>query len=368
MNERILIVDDEEGLRTAMQHQLREAGFTVDTVESGETALASMKEKSYDAVLLDIRMPGMDGLQVLHRVVKEYPTTEVMMMTGFADFVDAVESLKSGARDYLVKPVHPIELVARLNGIFKDRELRMTIRELQRNFSSVALHSLLSPINSMRSIMDHVIKGRSGMLSKEQSYLLTYARNLGDKTINTMRHLSGFSGTNGTKPLSQEKKIIDIGILAESVVIRFEILARPKEIQMKKIISRPLPQVMCVPDSIIQALNNILDYSLENSIPEGTISLTIVKEIDKTADDNGNARVKITIRDSGVGVANEGLSHVLDEDGKNDENSDFSPDLSIAEIGLAISKHIIEDHGGTFELNFDPGSGNIFVVTLPAAE
>lgn len=368
MKERILIVDDEEGLRTTMQHQLRDAGFTVESVESGEEALTSMKKKSYDAVLLDIRMPGMDGLQVLNRVVKEYPATEVIMMTGFADFVDAVESLKSGARDYLVKPVHPIELVARLNGIFKDRELRMTIREMQRNFSSVALHSLLSPVNSMRSILDHVIKGRSGMLSKEQSYLLTYARNLGDKTIGTMRHLSGLSGPQGTNPLSQEKKIIDIGILAESVVIRFEILARPKEIQMKKIISRPLPPVLCEPDSIMQAINNILDYSLENSITEGTISLTIAKEVDKTADDDGNPRLKITIRDSGVGVANEGLSLVLDKEGKKDESTDLSPDLSIAEIGLAISKHIIEDHGGTFELKFDPGSGNIFVVTLPAAE
>ncbi len=360
MKEHILIVDDEELQRMTMRSRLQAAGFAVELAQNGEEALTKMKQKPYDVVLLDIRMPGVDGIEVLSRVTREYPSIEVIMMTGFADFMTAVECLKNGARDYLVKPIHPTELVTRLNTLIRERELRQSLQDLQRNFSSAALYSLLSPINSLTSIIDHVSKGRSGSVSKEQAYLLNYARKIGDKTIEMMRHLSGLSRISDDSPLP-ERKLTDIASLIESVCVRYEILARPKGLKIARSISRPLPQIMCEPDGIVQVLNNILDYSLEHSLSGGTISVSAVT---KTGEPD-KGKVVFTIKDSGIGIPGGGLTNLFKDNGQG--ISKLSPELKVTEIGLAISKYIIEDHSGTFDVDFETGSGNMFVVTLPAA-
>ena len=366
MKEHILIVDDEELQRMTMRSRLQSAGFDVDLADGGEEALSKMKQKPYDVVMLDIRMPGIDGIEVLSRVTKEYPLTEVIMMTGFADFMTAVECLKNGARDYLVKPIHPTELVTRLNTLLRERELRQSLQDLQRNFSSVALYSLLSPIHSMTSIIDHISKGRSGPVSKEQAYLLNYARKIGDKTVDMMRHLSGLSQVSQESTAANERRLTDIASLAESVCVRYEILARPKGLKLSKSIARPLPQIMCEPDSIVQVLNNILDYSLEHSLSGGTISVSAVVKSDPAKEaEKGN--ITFTIKDSGIGIPGNGLTQIFQEKENGSSIVKLPPELKVTEIGLAISKQIIEQHGGKFDADFDAGSGNMFVVTLPAA-
>ncbi len=364
MKEHILIVDDEDLQRMTMRSRLEAAGFSVEIAAGGDEAFQKFKEKPADVVLLDIRMPGMDGIQVLNRIAKEYPKTEVIMMTGFADFMTAVECLKNGARDYLVKPIHPTELVTRLNTLIRERELRNSLQELQQNYSSIALYSLLSPMHSVSSIIEHISKGRSGPVSKEQAYLLNYARKLGDKTIDMMRHLSGLSQLSGDAAFSQERKLTDLVPLAESVCVRYEILARPKGLKVEKSITRPLPQVMCEPDSIVQVFNNILDYSLEHSLSGGSISVTGNMKTDHS---EGSPRGKVifTIKDSGIGLPGNGLTQIFNE--KDNGIRELSPDLKLTEIGLAMSKHIVEQHEGHFDVDFDTGSGNMFVVTLPAA-
>jgi len=364
MKEHILIVDDEELQRMTMRSRLQAAGFAVDIAAGGEEALQKIQEKPADVVLLDIRMPGIDGIEVLNRITKEYPSIEVIMMTGFADFMTAVECLKKGARDYLVKPIHPTELVTRLNTLIRERELRNSLQELQRNLSSITLYSLLNPLHSISSIIDHISKGKSGPVSKEQSYLLNYARKTGDKAITMMRHLSGLSRlTDETNPVN-ERKATDLALLAENVCLRYEILARPKGLKIQKSIKRPLPQVLCEPDSITQVFNNIFDYSLEHSLSGGDIAVSGIMKTDNTGG-TGKATVIFTIKDSGIGIPGNGLTQFFNEKGNG--VSKLPPDLKITEIGLAISKHIVEDHGGRFEVDFETGSGNMFVVTLPAA-
>ena len=102
MAERILIVDDEDTLRMTMKARMEVAGFVVQTAENGEEALAKMKEHEFDVVLMDIKMPGMGGIETLKLFNELYPKTDVVMLTGFADFSTAIDCLKMGAKDYMV--------------------------------------------------------------------------------------------------------------------------------------------------------------------------------------------------------------------------------------------------------------------------
>ncbi|MFP4321211.1 MAG: response regulator transcription factor [Anaerolineales bacterium] len=101
---RVLVVDDEGAIRYSVTKTLQRIGYKVDAVASGEEALELLDQKEFDVVLTDIRMPGMTGVELLSHVREKYPDTSVTLMTGYASLSTAVESLRLGAHDYLVKP------------------------------------------------------------------------------------------------------------------------------------------------------------------------------------------------------------------------------------------------------------------------
>ncbi|HUL44507.1 MAG TPA: response regulator [Bacteroidota bacterium] len=100
----ILIVDDEDALRTLVRHELESDGFVIDEAESGERAVELLGEKKFDIVILDIRMPGIDGLEVLRRIREDDAITKVIMLTGVGELKIARDSLTLGANDFLMKP------------------------------------------------------------------------------------------------------------------------------------------------------------------------------------------------------------------------------------------------------------------------
>jgi len=100
----ILVVDDEGANRYSVSKTLQRVGYMVSEAASGEEALDIMKENSFDVVLTDIRMPGLDGVELLRRIKEESPDSIVILMTAYASLGTAVEALRLGAHDYLIKP------------------------------------------------------------------------------------------------------------------------------------------------------------------------------------------------------------------------------------------------------------------------
>jgi len=101
---RVLVVDDEHSIRLALYQLLDEEGFQVDTASSGIEAIELMTQDAFEVVLLDIMMPGISGLEVLKRLLADYPDTVVIMVTANADIGTATNAIKDGAYDYLIKP------------------------------------------------------------------------------------------------------------------------------------------------------------------------------------------------------------------------------------------------------------------------
>ena len=105
MSPKVLVVDDEEKVRKYMSRLLKIRGFDVDTASDGTTALSMIHESDVDIVLLDVLMPGIDGITVLKEIKKTKPAIEVVMLTGNASVETAIEGMRIGAFDYLLKPV-----------------------------------------------------------------------------------------------------------------------------------------------------------------------------------------------------------------------------------------------------------------------
>ncbi|MBI4548566.1 MAG: response regulator [Ignavibacteriae bacterium] len=107
---RLLVVDDEDAFRVGLSNTLLEQGYEVTTASDGEEAIALIKSKKIDLVLLDINMPKMDGYEVLAFIKKNYPFVKVVMLTAFADLRHAMEAKRHQADDFLSKPPDLLDL------------------------------------------------------------------------------------------------------------------------------------------------------------------------------------------------------------------------------------------------------------------
>ncbi|HAL56488.1 MAG TPA: hypothetical protein DCP63_08435 [Bacteroidetes bacterium] len=108
---RILVVDDEDALRTVLSSELEGEGYKVASAADGAEAISILKNQAFDLILLDIKMPNVDGFEVLRFVKETHPETKVIMLTGFADLKNAIESKKLGAEDFVSKPYDLVDLL-----------------------------------------------------------------------------------------------------------------------------------------------------------------------------------------------------------------------------------------------------------------
>jgi CheY-like chemotaxis protein len=131
----ILFVDDEPTIRLAVGDALRAAGHDVTLASDGAEALAETRTHLFDAVVTDVRMPNMTGIELFRRLRMEAPATDVILMTANAEVSDAVDALKNGASDYLIKPFDTAELIARLAQVAKKRELWTELSRARRALS-----------------------------------------------------------------------------------------------------------------------------------------------------------------------------------------------------------------------------------------
>ena len=119
---KLMLVDDEERFLSTTQKLLARKGYDVLTAHSGPEALEKLNAHNSHVVIMDVKMPGMDGVATLKEMKRQYPLVEVIMLTGNATVESAIEGLKSGAFDYLMKPCDLDELLAKAHEAYEKRE------------------------------------------------------------------------------------------------------------------------------------------------------------------------------------------------------------------------------------------------------
>ncbi len=155
MTKKILVVDDEKIFRESLFHWFEEEGFDVTPVDSGEEALKVYDVDKFDIILLDIKMPGMSGLELLAKIKQIDPHATVIMITAFASVSTAIQALKEGAYDYVTKPVDPDELTHLIHKALKDKELlRENIKLRERIDDLIKPDNLIGESPQMRKIYE----------------------------------------------------------------------------------------------------------------------------------------------------------------------------------------------------------------------
>ena len=124
----ILLVDDEEIILKSLGRDLRTEGYDVITAENGESALAELKEKRFDLIITDLMMEGLDGIQLLKQAKKSASGIPVIILTGYGDMSSAIDALRLGADDYMLKPCNVEELFFRVSNCLEKNELKRKIK------------------------------------------------------------------------------------------------------------------------------------------------------------------------------------------------------------------------------------------------
>lgn len=117
---KIMVVDDEDALRTVLSGELLSEGYDVQTASDGDEAISTLQKETFDLVLLDIKMTRVSGFEVLKFVKQKYPKTKVVMLTGFADLKNAIESKKLGAEDFVSKPYDLVDLLTTIERVLSE--------------------------------------------------------------------------------------------------------------------------------------------------------------------------------------------------------------------------------------------------------
>lgn len=121
LHAKVLLVDDEEDFTAALSKRLEARNLKVKTVNRGEDAVNIVDEQSFDVIILDLSMPGMDGLETLQKIKANHPDAEILMLTGHASVKSSVEAMKIGAEDLMEKPVDIGALMEKIEKLHKKR-------------------------------------------------------------------------------------------------------------------------------------------------------------------------------------------------------------------------------------------------------
>ncbi|KAF0151231.1 MAG: transcriptional regulatory protein pilR [Ignavibacteria bacterium] len=155
MSSRILIVDDEKPIRDSLKMLLDEEGYTTSVAADGEDALQKLQEENYDVVITDIKMPKLDGMQLLEAASKVSPDTFFFIMTAFASVKTAIDALRHGAYDYLIKPVEFEDVILRLKKLIEFKTLSTENRALRQRLSlETGFVNIIGNSEPMKKVFD----------------------------------------------------------------------------------------------------------------------------------------------------------------------------------------------------------------------
>jgi signal transduction histidine kinase/GGDEF domain-containing protein len=381
METRILIVDDEKAIRDFLYEALtRLGGFSVELAENGEEALKKIEKENFDLVLTDMKMPKMDGLQLIAEIAKFKPETLMVLLTGHGTIDSALEAMKRGASDYLSKPINLDELMVRLRKVLDERQRFISLKhyateleranqelkkidEMKSEFVSVASHELRTPLASIKNAVQLILQGKTGEINENQAKFLSMAeRNINRLTsiLNSLLDLSRIE--SGKFDLKFEE--LDLRGSIEFILSSLKSQADGKSIQLKMDIPEELPMgspsIYGDREKVEQILTNLVGNAIKFTPEGGKISVSA-----KLFEEDGHM-VAISVRDSGIGIPEDQLDKIFEKFHQVEDSLRRS--ITGTGLGLAITKGLVEAHHGRIWVESEVGKGSTFTFTLPMSK
>jgi light-regulated signal transduction histidine kinase (bacteriophytochrome) len=363
----LLVVDDDETNRDILKRHLERQGYSVEESASGSDAVAKLRAIPFDAVLLDLVMPEMNGLDVL-RVLKQDNTLfniPVLVISASDELVSVAESIKSGAEDYLFKPFDPVLLRARLSATLDRKRLRdeerMRSAELEKvtqalkrsnedlqRFAYAASHDLQAPIRTITSYLQLLARRLGSRLSADEHEMISFATDAAKRMSTLVQDLLLYSQVS-TRPRTLES--VDCDALLRTLVHDLKSIVEESQAEVRW---DSLPNVHAEHSSLRQLLQNLVGNAIKYHGPEAP-------RIRITASREGEFWV-FCVWDNGLGIAPEYKQRIFEMFERL-----HGEELPGSGIGLAMCRRIVERFGGRIWVESEVGVGSRFYFTVPVS-
>jgi signal transduction histidine kinase len=355
---RILIIDDEEIVLDSCKQILKGSGHKIATAPNGTLGLNLLTEFQPDLIYVDLKMPGISGLDVIGKVHELDPTIVTIVITGFATVSSAVEAMKKGAYDFLPKPFTPDEFrLITQRGLDRRRLTLETIalkREkemLREQFAAIVAHELKSPLSAVQQNLFFLMDELSGQITDEQTQKFERMKIKINDLIQMIHTWLRVLSVDVNK-IKENFKATEVKSIVSKSLESVQPHAIRKDIELSCSIKEPLGCVNGDEGTLAEVVVNILGNAIKFSRTGGQVSL----HAEKVGDE-----IQISVTDHGIGIAKEDLPYIFNDfyAKRSDQTAEQSSGL-----GLAIARRIVEAHGGSVSVDSELGKGSTFVIHL----
>jgi signal transduction histidine kinase len=356
----VLVVEDEEAMRDACTQILADQGYRVETADRGETGIRMARDLRPDLVVLDIRMPGVSGLDALSAITAADPAIVAIVITGYATVEYAVESMKRGAFDFLPKPFTPEELRVLVRRGLERRKLLADVERLKAEkrrladyFVSIVSHQMRSPIAAVKQFFEVILGSLAGEVSPQVREILGRADTRLTGLLALIEDWLSLARFDPEKARAQARPL-RLDTLVRARAAEAEPVARERGVELVLEVDQEVPPVRGNERALGEALANLLDNASKYNHPGGRATARLTRE---------GASAVVRVSDTGLGVPPEHLPYLFDEFYRARTKETLA--IPGTGLGLAIVRKIVESHGGTVAVESRAGEGSVFTITLP---
>ncbi len=370
---RLLVVDDEPGIRMGVCRILEnyvvsypfmdeDIGFDVKAAETGEEALDILKSNSLDIVLLDNKLPGIQGIDVLEYINKQNLDVVVVMITSYASLELAVKATRQGAYDFVPKPFTPKELRASIETITKQlflrrmtQKLNVEGRQVRFQFLSVLSHELKSPINAVEGYLQLMQDRALGDSLHEYGDMIDRSLHRLQGMRNLIMDMLDITRIESGKKKRKLEKVL-VCEIAQQCIDAFQPLSIQKDVDV---------YLNCSDKIFMEAdrqeieiiLNNLISNSIKYNKHGGRVDVNIKRTENS---------LTIDVLDTGIGMTEEDTKTLFEDFVR--IKSEQTKHITGSGLGLSIVKKLLDMYGGSIKVDSKPGEGSSFSVQIPIDE
>lgn len=367
---RLLIVDDETVFRNNLAKLLHRRGIPCQQAADGRSCLDVFENHPPDVLVLDVKLPGLGGIEVLQRIRKKGYATEVILLTGEATTQGGVEGIKAGAFDYLAKPIEIEHLITKVTQAY-DKIQRLSAQKKEADFRKkvekrmmaaerlAALGTLAAgvahEINNPLAIINEAAGWIGMLLKKDELSRVPYRRDFEnalekiDKSIERAKMIT-HQLLGMVKNHDETHTRVDVTELVEEAIQLVTRFAKKKRIAIALFAGSGRIEIISDPNQLRQVLINLLSNAIDAEPPSGTIRVSLEQKKNE---------VTIAVQDNGHGIPKEQAGKVFDP-----FFTTKAPGQGTG-LGLFVSRRIVERLCGQIEFKSQIGRGTTFYVSLP---
>jgi two-component system sensor histidine kinase/response regulator len=352
---KIMVIDDDSAILDSCFQILVKEGYQTELSQDSSIGLIKIKEMNPDLVLVDLKMPGKSGMEVLEELQTINQNCVSIVITGYGTIESAVQAIKFGAYDFLTKPFTPEELRFKIHralewrkSLLETENLRREKEELRNNFITLVSHELKSPLAAVQYNLSVIIDGMAGKTSQRLTKMLEGMRERIKNLIALLNNWLDLSRIDSGEIFTAIESV-NINDILKNVVDLMEPLANENKVDLIYNPPRRSHIIYGNKDALHLLCINLISNAIKYNQLNGRVEVSAEGQ-------GGKARV--IIKDSGIGIPREKLPFIFEQFYRAKDKGSVEG----SGLGLAIVKKIVNAHNGSIEIKSKVDKGTTFIV------